>query len=209
MAKIIDITQRVFVGKPVWPGDTDFGMERVSIIAPGNPVNVSCLTLSPHTGTHMDAPFHYDPDGISAGEVDLDIYMGIAHVIDATSAGALVEPHHIEGQLPDAIQRVLIKTDGNQDPDTWPTGFTAMHADTVHMLAAKGVKLIGIDTPSMDPEDSKDMPAHQAIRSHGIAILESILLNGVDVGTYELIALPLKLSGCDGSPVRAVLRTID
>lgn len=206
--KIIDISQRLYAGMPVWPGDSAFTLEPTMVIDDDCPVNVSRLTLSPHTGTHIDSNYHYDPNGRSAAEMPLDVYIGEALVVNAVGCGDLVKPYHIADQLPDQITRVLIKTTDDYDEKTWPTGFTALDPETVTMLAAKGVTLIGIDTPSMDPQDSKDMPSHQAINHYDIAILESLVLHTVAVGMYELIALPLKISGCDGSPVRAILRTL-
>lgn len=205
---IIDITMRMIPGMAVWPGDSPFEMAMTWTLDTQCPVNVSKISLSPHTGTHMDSAFHYDNDGLTAADMPLDPYIGPAFVVDAVHCGPLVKPEHIRDQLPDQLDRVLIKTTDSYDPMVWPTGFTALHRDTVVMLAEKGCKLIGIDTPSMDPEDSKDLPAHLAIRDHGLCILESLMLKDVVVGVYELIALPLKLEGCDGSPVRAVLRPL-
>ncbi|WND03444.1 arylformamidase [Temperatibacter marinus] len=206
---IIDITMTLKPGMPVWPGDSDFSMEWVMRISDDCPVNVSKLTLSPHTGTHMDSCFHYDSKGVSSSEMPLEPYIGKALVVDALHCGDLVTPEHIKDQIPDTIERVLIQTTAEYSSDKWPFGFTALHPDTVEFLATRGCVLIGIDTPSMDPQESKKMPSHQAIAAHKISILESLKLEAVNPGYYELIALPLKLEGCDGSPVRAILRPLD
>lgn len=207
--QIIDITLRMTPGMPVWPGDTPFTMEQTMTISDDCPVNVSKLTLSPHTGTHMDSAFHYDPNGCDTADMPLDAYIGPALVVDAVGCGPLVMPDHIMADLPDHVERVLIKTTDTCDEGRWPEGFTALHHETVTLLASRGVRCIGIDTPSMDPQNSKDMPAHQTICKHGIAILESLKLVDVTPDMYELIALPLKIAGCDGSPVRAILRPLD
>lgn len=209
MKSIIDITMRMRAGMPVWPGDSEFALDPVMTITDDCPVNVSKLTLSPHTGTHMDSAYHYDQNGKSTADMPLEPYIGPAIVIDAVNCGPLVKPDHIMDQLPETLERVLIKTTDVYSDSVWPTGFTAMHHETVDLLASRGVTLIGIDTPSMDPQSSKDMPAHMAIRGHGISILESLKLVDVECGPYELIALPLKIEGCDGSPVRAILRPLD
>lgn len=176
-------------------------------LAPGVPVNVSAITLSPHTGSHADAPLHYDAAGASIGEVPLDPYLGPCRVIHAIDVGALIEPRHVEHALHDAPPRVLVRT-YRHSPAGWDSQFTAFAPSTIERLAARGVRLIGIDTPSIDPEQSKTLDSHQVVRRHGIAILESLVLDDVPAGDYELIALPLKLHGLDASPVRAVLREL-
>ena len=194
------------VGIPVWPGDSAFTIERTWMLDMECPVNVSKLALSTHTGTHADAPLHYGDGGADIAEVSLTPYMGKAYVVDARGAGALIKPHHIENQLPATVERVLVRTFDKYPHDVWPHGFSAFHVDTIDMLAQKGCLLIGIDTPSVDPESSKDLPSHNAIKGYEMAILEGLVLDEVDTGAWELIALPLKIAEGDASPVRAVLR---
>lgn len=204
--KIHDISQVIKVGIPVWPGDSAFTIERTWMLDMECPVNVSKLTLSTHTGTHADAPLHYGAGGADIAEVSLKPYIGKAYVVDARDAGALIEPHHIKSQLPDVVERVLVRTFDDYPHDRWPDGFRAFHPDTIDMLAQKGCLLIGIDTPSVDPESSKDLPSHNAIKGHKMAILEGLVLDAVEAGPWELIALPLKIAEGDASPVRAILR---
>lgn len=206
--KIHDISQTIRTGIPVWPGDSEFSIDKTWSLDMTCPVNVSKLTLSTHTGTHADAPVHYGNGGDDISEVSLVPYLGEVHVVDAIDCGALIEPHHIEDELPDRVVRVLVRTFGKYPGDKWPDGFSAFHKDTIHMLAAKGCILVGIDTPSVDPESSKDLPSHNAIKKYGMAILEGLVLSDIVAGTYELIALPLKIAEGDASPVRAVLRDI-
>ena len=210
--KIYDISQVIKAGIPVWPGDSEFTLERTWMLDMECPVNVSKITLSTHTGTHADAPLHYGDGGADIAEISLVPYIGEAHVVDArmvaNCSGALIEPHHIESQLPDKVERVLVRTFDQYPHDHWPVDFSAFHSETIHMLAEKGCILVGIDTPSVDPESSKDLPSHNAIKGHGMAILEGLVLDGIAVGAYELIALPLKIADGDASPVRAILRDV-
>jgi arylformamidase len=208
MPQIWDISQPIRPGIPVWPGDTAFGVETTWSHGPGCPVHVSKITLSTHTGAHADAPLHYDPDGAAADALDLSPYLGPCRVIDARSAKGLVRPQDIAAFLEDTPPRVLLRTYETFPAYSWASDFTAVAHETIDLLAGQGVVLIGIDSPSMDPESSKDLPAHNAIRRHGLAILEGLVLDHVPIGDYELIALPLPLAGLDASPVRAILRPL-
>jgi arylformamidase len=206
--KIWDITQPVRPGIPVWPGDTAYGEDRIWGIGPGCPVNVSRLTLSTHTGTHADAPLHYDADGLPIGSVDLTPYLGPCRLIDVTAAEALVRPEHLRDKLDGVPPRVLLRTYRRFPHEAWDPGFTALDPETVELLAARGVRLVGTDAPSLDPQEAKELRAHDAVRRHGMAILEGLVLDGVPDGDHELIALPLRLATADASPVRAVLREL-
>ncbi|MBP0596018.1 arylformamidase [Paraburkholderia sp. LEh10] len=208
MDTLWDITPAVDTATPVWPGDTPVGIERVWRMEAGSPVNVARLTISPHTGAHTDAPLHYDADGAAIGAVPLDAYLGRCRVIHCIGAKPLVMPQHIAASLDGAPPRVLLRTYREAPAAAWDSDFCAVAPETIDLLAARGVKLIGIDTPSLDPQESKTMRAHQRIRAHGMAILEGIVLDAVAPGDYELIALPLKLTTLDASPVRAVLRAL-
>jgi arylformamidase len=205
--RLWDISPAVAPGFPVFPGDTQFAMRWSWTLGPGCPVNVSELTMSPHTGAHTDAPLHYDAAGASIGEVPLDAYIGACRVIHALDARPLVEPAHLKSHLADTPPRVLIRT-YRTTPAGWDAQFAAMAPAALELLHDHGVRLIGIDTPSLDPEQSKSLDSHQVVRRHRMAILEGIVLDAVDEGDYELIALPLKWQGIDASPVRAVLREL-
>jgi arylformamidase len=205
---LYDISQTLRNDLPVWPGDTRFDLKRTWAMGPGVPVNVSAFTLSTHSGSHADAPFHYDADGIAIDAVDPTTYLGPAQVIDARQATGHVTGDDVLPQLQPGITRVLLRTYDRAPQDSWDDDFTAVAASLIDALAARGVKLIGIDTPSLDPQTSKTMDAHLAVARHGLAILEGLVLDAVPVGIYELIALPLKIAGADSSPVRAVLRSL-
>jgi len=205
--RLWDISPALRPGIPVWPGDTPYAAEPTWQIEPGCPVRVSRMTLSTHTGAHCDAPSHYDAAGLSIDAVPLDAYLGPCRVIDCVGAG-LVQPGHVEASLDGLPPRVLLRTYAAAPQDAWDSAFAAVAPETIALLAARGVRLVGIDTPSLDPQESKTMDAHHAVRRHGLAILEGIVLDGVPAGDYELIALPLKLAGLDASPVRAILRSL-
>lgn len=208
MAMLWDISPPVHAGSPVFPGDAAFDRRWTWTMGPGCPVNVSTLTLSPHTGAHADAPLHYDPDGAAIGAVALEPYLGRCRVIHAVARGPLVLWQHLEHALDHLPPRVLVRTYAQAPVDRWDPDLAAFHPDTVARLADRGVLLIGIDTASIDPADSKDLASHQVIRRRGLRVLENLVLDGVPEGDYELIALPLKLTTADASPVRAILREL-
>lgn len=200
-----DITPTLSPATPMWPGDTPFQTETTWEIENGCPVKVSKITMSTHSGAHCDAPSHYDIHGVAIDAVPLDVYMGACRVIDCIGI-KLVEPQHIAHALENMPARVLLKTYRQAPTDQWDAGFAAVSVEAIDLLAQRGVRLIGIDTPSLDPQESKTLDAHHAVQRNRMAILEGIVLDDVSEGTYELIALPLKLAGMDASPVRAVLR---
>ena len=203
---IIDITQGLSPGMAGFPGDAPYAEGWTFRLGPDCPVNVSRVSFSVHCGTHADAPLHYDAAGAAAGALALEPYIGPCRVIDARGAGALCEPKVIIGALDNAPCRVLLRLMDQLDPKTWPTGFRALAPETVELLASRGVTLVGIDTPSVDPETSKTLAAHHACRKADMRILENLALAHVEPGDYELIALPLKFENLDASPVRAILR---
>jgi arylformamidase len=208
MPALWDISPPVHAGSPVFPGDTVYCQRWSATLGPGCPVNVSALTLSPHVGAHADAPLHYDADGAAVGLLALEPYLGRCRVIHAISRGPLVEWAHLAHALADLPPRVLVRTYARAPVDRFDDALAAFAADTVERLADAGVRLVGIDTASIDPAASKDLPSHQAVRRRGLRVLENLLLDDVPEGDYELIALPLKLTTADASPVRAVLREI-
>ncbi len=206
--KLWDISPPLSPATPVWPGDTPFQQETAWQMGEHCPVNVGRITLSPHTGAHADAPLHYAADGAPIGAVSLEPYLGPCRVIHCIGASPLVEPHHIEHALAGIPPRVLLRTYARAPLDHWDSAFCAVSHLTIALLAAHGVKLVGIDTPSLDPQESKTMDAHRAVRRHHLAILEGLVLDDVPAADYELIALPLRFAGLDASPVRAVLRSL-
>ena len=205
--RIWDISQRLHAGVPVWPGDTAFGQVGTWQMGDGSPVNVSALTMSTHTGAHADAPLHYDAAAPDIANVDLGAYLGECFVVDARGSKGAIEV----GDLPhlDSADRVLFRTYETFPHDEWREDFTAIAAETIKWLAVQGVRLVGIDSPSIDPQNSKTMDAHKAVLAADMRILEGLVLDDVPAGRYELIALPLPIVGGDASPVRAILRELD
>jgi arylformamidase len=203
---LIEISRPIYSGMPVWPGDTDARFDIVATITGGAVVNIGALRISIHTGTHVDAPWHYADDGETIDRVAPDAYVGPARVIDARSRGSLGRDL-FNGINLSATPRVLFRTDGWTDPNMFPRDWPTMEEGLPDWLAAQGVRLVGFDVPSVDKLDSKTLPVHLACFRAGLLILESTDLRAVEPGIYELIALPLRIRGGDGSPVRAVLRT--
>jgi arylformamidase len=209
MPRLWDISPPVHAASPVFPGDTAFSQDWAARIGPGCPVNVSTLHLSPHTGAHADAPLHYDDAGATVGELELEPYLGRCRVVHAIGCAPLVEWAHLAHRLQDLPPRLLVRTYARAPVGQWDADLAAFAPQTVMRLADLGVRLIGIDTASIDPAESKDLPSHQVIRRRGLRVLENLWLDEVPEGDYELIALPLKLVTADASPVRAVLRALD
>ena len=204
--KIWDISPAVDEQAAVFPGDTVYSQQLHFSLSPDCPVTVNSITLSPHTGAHADAPLHYATGEASVGELGLAPYLGPCRVIHCLDCGPLVEPQHITHALDNLPARVLLRT-ARTASQSWES-FTAVASETIALLATKNIALIGIDTPSVDPATSQDLPSHHQLLAHGLRVLENLVLDDVPEGDYELIALPLKLMRADASPVRAILREL-
>ena len=210
---LYDITPPITELTKVWPGDTPPSREVLCDMANGANITLSTLRSTVHLGAHADGPNHYSHPALGIGERPLSHYLGPCQLIDADiSRGKRVRyedlrlPARGSGQI--TQPRVLIRTGSFPDPANWNSDFAALDPALVDALAAQKVITVGVDTPSVDLQDSKDLPAHHAFARHDIAIIEGLALSGVPAGVYELIALPLKLIGFDASPIRAVLRTL-
>ena len=212
MTKLWDISPPVDARSPVFPGDTPYRQAWGATIGPGCPVNVSAITLSPHTGAHADAPLHYEAGAAPIGAVSLEPFLGPCRVIHAIGAGPLVEMRHLAHALPPTAAplpaRVLVRTYAKAPLDRFDDACAAFEPATVEALADRGVTLVGIDTASVDPASSKTLDSHQVLRRRDLRVLENLVLDAVPEGDYELIALPLRLATADASPVRAVLRAL-
>ena len=206
--RLWDISPPVHRAAPVFPGDTPYQQQWAATLGPGCPVNVATLTLSPHVGAHADAPLHYSPDGAAVGALDLAPYLGPCRVIHAIGCGPLVRPEHLRHATQGLPPRVLVRSYARMPQDYFDTALPAFAPETLEWLADQGVQLVGIDSASVDPADSKTLDSHQVLRRRGLRVLENLLLDEVPEGDYELIALPLKLTEADASPVRAVLREL-
>ena len=206
--KLWDISPAVAPDSPLFPGDTAYSQQWTATIAPGCPVNLSAITMSPHIGAHADAPLHYGEGAATIGQVDLAPYLGPCRVIHAIGCGPLVRPEHLAHALTqDLPPRVLVRT-CEKAPTEWSTEFSAFAPETLTWLASLGVQLVGIDSQSVDPADSKTLDSHHTLLRLNLRVLENLVLDDVAAGDYELIALPLKLTLADASPVRAVLREL-
>jgi arylformamidase len=208
MKKIWDISPPIDASSPVFPGDTPFQLAWTAQISAQCPVNVSAITLSPHVGSHADAPLHYDPAGAAIGALDLQSFIGPCRVIHAIGKGPLVRLADLAHQLENLPERILVRTYANFPAQEFDNNLIALAPETLLALAELGVKLIGIDSASIDPADSKSLESHQLIRERNMRVLENLQLDQIDEGDYELIALPLKLMSADASPVRAILREL-
>lgn len=206
--KIWDISPAVSSQSPVFPGDTPYSQEWTWQLSDQCPVNVSSLCMSPHVGAHADAPLHYETGAASAGTMDLLPFLGPCRVIHAINCGEFIQPQHVEHALFKVPPRILVRTSNNAPPTAWQSEFTAFAPETIDLLHAHDVRLIGLDTPSIDPATSKTLCSHKRILSYDMRVLENLDLSQVAENDYELIALPLKLIEADASPVRAILRAL-
>jgi len=207
--RLWDISPPVHEASPVFPGDTPYRQTWAATLSAQCPVNVSALTLSPHVGAHADAPLHYDAQGATAGRLALEPYLGPCRVIHALQARDVVRWADIAHAVQDLPPRVLVRTYALHPGDRWDPDLPGLDPDLVERLADLGVQLVGIDTASVDPAESKTLDCHQVLRRRGLRVLENLVLDEVPEGDYELIALPLKLMSADASPVRAVLRSLN
>ena len=207
MKKLWDISPPIAPDSPIFPGDTGYSQHWTATLAPGCPVNISAITMSPHIGAHADAPLHYGASAPSIGQVDLAPYLGPCRVIHAIGCGPLIRPEHLNHATADLPPRVLVRTCAKA-PTQWSPKFSAFAPETITWLADMGVRLVGIDSPSVDPADSKTLASHQRLLHLDLRVLENLVLDDIAAGDYELIALPLKLMHADASPVRAVLRAL-
>ena len=203
--KLYDISRPLKRGMPTWPGDTPFQYEVSWPKSDSGSVNVGKLTMSIHTGTHVDAPFHFDDEGRKITDLDLNLYVGQAKLVDVAGRTSIGADDLVNVDLT-GITRLLLRTSSWSDPNQFPESICYLRPDLAPFLAEQGIRLIGVDVPSVDPLDSKELPAHHGLHQNDIHILEGLWLEDVEPGIYELIALPLQIEEADGSPVRAVLR---
>ncbi len=203
--KLIDISPLISSETAIFPGDTPFQRAESMNFDKGDHLELSSITTTVHIGAHADAPSHYHTDGQSIDSRDLSYYYGPCQVIEVQLEPDLrILPEHIQHHTINS-ERVLFKTNSFPDPNTWRDDFNSLSPELIDFLAQKGVCLIGIDTPSVDPANAKDLTSHKAIYKHNMAILEGIFLEKVQEGIYTLMAFPLRIKNADASPVRAVL----
>lgn len=210
MAKIFDISRTLNASIATWPEDVQFKLENTLKIKSGASVNLSSITISLHTGTHVDAPYHYLEYGPAVDQIDLLPFWGPAQVVTVQREAGPIQVEdfsHVDLSL---APRVLVRTNAGELPDRmFPESICYPSLELVDRFARHGTILYGVDAPSVDKLDSKTMEIHKALYFNRIHILEGITLKDVPDGIYELAAIPLKIEGADGSPVRAVLRSLE
>ena len=211
MSTLYDISRPLHTTTAPWPGDTAFEYRLTWRMDAGASVNVGAITMGTHNGTHADAPFHYLSDGECIDALDLSLYVGPAVVTDVSAAGWSITQDalaDVASQLGTHgnVTRLLLKTGSWPDSTRFPERIPTLAPGVPAWLGKRGVRLLGLDVPSVDTIDSQDLPVHHALAAAGVCIIESLDLSAVAPGVYELIALPLRIVGGDASPVRAVLR---
>ena len=202
--ELIDISPEIHSGLAVWPGDQPFERNIALDMKEGANLTLSSIRTTVHLGAHTDAPNHYAKEGVGIAGRSLEYYYGPCQVLEvSTSRGNRILPEHLSGAV--TAPRVLLKTGSYPDPDCFNEDFCSLSSALVEYLHGHGVRLVGIDTPSIDPHNDKLLESHNAVAARDMAVLEGIVLDHVSIGSYSLIALPLRLKDADASPVRAVL----
>ena len=210
--QIFDVSRTLANDLAPWPGDTPFHFELKWKMAEGATVNVGAVQMGVHNGTHADAPFHFEPGAPTIEQLPLEIYLGDAVVVDLTQLFETDRTRQVTiadiescAVALESAPRLLLKTGVWKDSTVFPESIPVIAGDVPKWLGARKVKLIGLDLPSVDPIDAKTLVNHHALAAGGIAIVESLDLSAVEAGTYHFSALPLRISGGDAGPVRAVL----
>ncbi len=204
--RLRDISVELGMGTPEWPGDTPYSCGWTASIADGSSVNLSSLTTSPHVGTHADAPIHVQDGWPGAHELPLDAFYGPAVVIDVTNAAGELSFADIEAAMPqDRPERLLLKTGTSIASGVFPESWPTLSEQCARTLLGLGLRLLGVDAPSVDTRESKNLAVHKMLFAGGAFIVENLDLRRIQPGAYELIALPLKVMALDAAPVRAML----
>ena len=198
----IDVSRPLTPSTPVWPGDRPFQLTR----AEAGGITTSAFSASCHAGSHVEAPRHVDASAGGLDSIPLERLIGPAEVVAV--AAAVIAPEHLPAGWSPATPRLLLRTDSHPIDAPIRPGFAALEPRLVHWLADRGVELVGIDTPSVDPHDSHDLPAHHALRERGMTWIEGLWLGGAAPGRYRLVALPMPIAGAEAAPVRAVVRPL-
>jgi len=206
---IHDISQSLYPGRPGWPGDTPVAIHTLASLAAGDAANVSALTLSSHSGTHVDPPAHFIPNGQTVDRLELSALVGRCWVADLTGRPRITAAELERLSLPPGVERLLLKTDNSARWATATTFFpdyVALTPDAAEWVVARGVRLVGIDSLSIELYHSDPAhPTHHRLLTAGVSIVEGLLLSGIAPGVYTLVCLPLKIANGDGAPARAIL----
>jgi len=208
--KVIDISVPISENLPTWPGDPAVSRVAVTDMSNGDRSNVSGLSLTSHTGTHIDAPRHFIEDGVPVDKLPMDSMVGTCQVIDVDKIVGEITADDLAPCLPLTAQRVLFRTRNSHmwNDTAFFSDYISLGLDAAHLLIKSGVKLVGIDYLSIEAFKNDEHPVHKALLGAGIVILEGLDLGRVEPGTYRLVALPLLIEDGDGAPTRAVLETV-
>jgi arylformamidase len=204
-----DVSLTISPDMPVWPGDPDVALRRVSKIEEGADANVSRIELGVHTGTHVDAPYHFLKDGSTVETLPLKILIGRAYVIHLEDSVDLIMREHLENaDIPPRTQRVLIRTRNSKqwskEYKDFDTSFVGVDISAAEYLVGRGVKLVGVDYLSVAPYGNA-IPTHVALLKAGVVIVEGLNLSQIRSGRYNFFCLPMKIDKSDGAPARVVL----
>ncbi len=204
--RVLDISVMLSPDTPVWPGDTPFSCLWTWEMSDGSSVNVSAITSSPHAGTHADTPLHVTNGGAGSETLRLDAFRGPATVVDVSDVDGEIDIGKIDGSTQNtSLTRLLLKTSRSIADGTFPDSWPRLSVQCASELVRRGVVLVGMDCPSADDRDSKMLDIHHALLDNGVCVLENLDLRQVAAGNYELDALPMKVTGLDAAPVRAIL----
>ncbi len=199
---LIDISQPLHSGLPVWPGDPPVVIVRLGDEYPA----VSRINLGTHVGTHVDPPAHFIAGATTADQLPLDVLVGSAWLAHISGKGPLTSTKLESAAIPAETVRLLLRTDNSaRSTTTFDPDFVALAPDAAQWLLARQIRLVGIDAPSIEPFDSPGEPVHRLLLTAGVVIVEGLLLTDVGPGAFELICLPLSIRDGDGAPARAVL----
>lgn len=198
-----DISPSLHSTTPVWPGDAPVRLEWTLDQRAGDSVTVGRFSAGTHAGAHVDAPLHFIPGGPAVDSLDPSFFIGPCRVVEATRQE--ISPDQIHSHLESAPERLLLKTGGWKDRSCFPAAIPALDPGLPPLLQREGIRLLGIDLPSVDSIDCARLPLHHAFAAAGILLLENLDLTGIEPGDYFLSALPLRIAGGDAAPVRAVL----
>ncbi len=207
MSDWIDVSQPLAVGIPVWPGDRPFDYRLTWTIADSGAVNVGQLSMSTHTGTHMDAPLHFRENGMSIRDIDPDVCISRARVVHLPHT-PIISPHELAGIDLTGAATLLVRTDAWPERGEFPQHIPVLAPELAPFLQLYGIRLVGVDLPSVDALDSADLPAHQALARACVHIVEGLVLTAIDPGLYDFVAVPLPIAAGDASPVRALVRPL-
>ena len=205
---VYDISMLVGESTPEWPGDTPFSCGWTARLSEGQSVNLSAISMSPHVGTHADAPLHVRDGQPASDALPIDVFLGATLVVGVEGPPRDLNAHEILPRLPAGTTRVLLRTGASIVGGSFPADWPALTVQAAHALVATGVVLLGVDAPSVDRRESRTLGVHHALFGGGAWVLENLDLTGVPDGAYELIAPPLRVAGLDAAPVRALLRPL-